>query len=223
MTNTQEITISTDMEGKISARASDLCAAAARAVATNAEEAGKCADLVRLIKDCFNAADKERRTIVDPLNATVKHINSRFKTITEPLQIAEGTVKKALLDYQQEEERKAREAAALEQKRREEEALAIAAAKEEKGDTIGAEVAIDHAARATVLPMPAAPVAGGLTGAKASTTKRWTYRVTDIAALAKAQPGCVEVKPAAVMGLFRGGITEIPGVEFYQEESVSVR
>lgn len=219
----QEVIVATQHETVLSGRASDLVSAASRCAITNDETHSRAIDLVSMIKKCAKAVDDERRAIVDPLNTVVKHVNGRFKAVTEPLDRAEGKVKGDILAYQREKEAAARAEAQRRQKEAEEAALAEAAAKAEAGDTISAEVALDRAARTMHRPIEVAPSVGGETGARASTTKRWTFRVTDIAALVKAQPGCVEVKNSAVMGLFRAGITAVPGIEFYQEETVSVR
>lgn len=222
-TQKQEIVVATGNEQTLSVRASDLVAAADRAVADSPENVSKCADLIGLIKKQAKAIDTERKTIVDPLNAVVKHVNSRFKPMTEALDKAEREVKGKVLAYQQEQARIAREEAARRQKEAEEAALAAAQQAEAKGDTIAAEAAVDLAARTTYRPAEVAPVAGAETGTGLNIQKRWTFRVTDLAALAAAYPTCVEVKNAAVMGLFRAGIKDVPGIEFIQEETVVAR
>lgn len=221
---TQELVVETTSEEALSIRSSDLVAAAARAVIDSEENASKGVDLLKMIKDQAKNVDKERRLIVDPLNQVVKHVNGRFKPITTALKDAERQINTKLTTFQREQARIAEEARKAEQARLEEEALREAEAKAEKGDIIGADSAVDEASRKTVISNPEPQrIQGSETGVKSSIVKRWTYKITDIAALAKARPDMVEPKAGAIMGAFRNGEKEIAGVEFYQEESVSVR
>lgn len=220
----EELCVASDNEALLSGRAGELIEAVNRANATNEESLSQCVDLLRLVKDHAKKVDKERRLIVDPLNQVVKHVNSRFKGITDPLNKAEFILKGKILERQRIEERKAREEAARRQRELEEKALEEAAKKEREGDIISAEVAMDRIERTTVKPLVASgPTQGTMTGAKSSITKKWTFRITDIAALAAARPECVAAQQTVIMTLFRDGVKDIPGVEFYKAESISVR
>ena len=64
--------------------------------------------------------ESQRTAITGPMNAALKAVNAHFKSPMEWLDLAEQTLKRAMLKYQQDEERKQRE----EQQRREREAAA---------------------------------------------------------------------------------------------------
>lgn len=220
----QEVRVASRNEALLSGRAGELVDAVNRAYATDEESLSKCVDLLKLVKDLGKKVDDERRLIVDPLNQVVKHVNSRFKCVTEPLLKAETTLKGKILERQRIVEREAREEAARRQRELETKALEEAAKKEKEGDVIGAEVQMDRIERTIVRPLAVTgPTQGAMTGAKSSITKKWTYRITDIAALASARPECVAAQQTVIMTLFRAGVKDIPGVEFFQEESISVR
>lgn len=219
----QEVTVASEKENYLSSHAGKLVDRANSMTPVDDESLAECVDLTKLIKEHIKSVDCERRLIVDPLNQVVKHVNGRFKTITDPLDAAERIVKGKILDFQREQQRKAREAAEAEQKRLEEERLAEAARLEAEGDKVSAEVAFDRLEKTTVKPVEYVAPSGGMTGAKSTITKKWKARVTDIAALAGARPECVSANDMVIMTLFRAGVKDIPGVEFYQEESVSIR
>jgi len=63
-----------------------------------------CAATERTIKDI----DAERRAVVDPLNAQVKHTNETYRRVLDPLRLALDTLKRRLTDYALGEERKRR-------------------------------------------------------------------------------------------------------------------
>jgi hypothetical protein len=72
-------------------------------------------------------------------------------------------------------------------------------------------------------PVEIEKVRGGATGAVSSITKRWSYRVTDIATLAKARPDLVVDNSSMIRKQISAGIREIPGLEIFQEEHLAIR
>lgn len=220
---TQEVTVASDNEANLSQRATQLIEGVNRAVIDSDETLNKGIDITKMLKDHLKHVDSERRLIVDPLNHVVKHVNGRFRDITDPLKKAEGIIKGKILTFQREQEAQRRREAEERQKALEAEELEKAAKLETEGDKVNAEVAMDRMERTTVKPVEAPKASGTMTGASSSITKKWKPRIVDVSALAKAYPDTVTVKESAIMALFRAGIKEIPGVEFYQDESISIR
>ncbi len=180
-------------------------------------------DIGKTITDTIKELDADRRSLVDPLNKVVKDINARYKPYTDALKRGQDELRRRLLERKQEMQRIAQREAEARQAEMEAKALELAAERETSGDIIAAEAQIDRTARITVKPAAAPAVTGVITNAKASIQKKWKPRIIDLSALAKAYPDTVQVKESAIMALFRAGIKNIPGVEFYQEESVSLR
>lgn len=202
------------------------------------EDLEKASDLLKFIKSTFKKAEEERKAITDPINASVKILNSRFKTITDPLSTAEGNVKGKILAFEQERRRKAEEEA-----REQARLAAIKAAEDEArrkaeeesakaiedgqidifADPVEVEVKIDEAS--LVIPEPVvnvAPVRGAY-GSTTSVVKRWTFRVTDIAALAAYDKDLVAAVSVEINKRIRDGVRDIPGLDIYQDETISSR
>lgn len=222
-TQKQEIIVVSANESAFSGRAAEMLQAAKNLTIVDDVTLSEAADLLGNLKEYGKKIDGERKFLVDPLNSHVKSINGRFKPITDAIDKATSIVKSGVLGYQQEQQRRAAEEAKRRQQEMEAQALTEAAAAENNGEQIQAEATIDRAVRTAHREEVVTRAVGGLTGASANIQKRWTFRVTDLAAFAKAKPGCIEVKHTAVMGLFRAGEKELPGIEFYQEDVVAVR
>lgn len=223
---------------EVSGRAGELVAMAERCEILTVEDLEKASDLLRFIKTTYKKAEDERKSITDPINKSVKALNAKFKTITDPLSQAEEKVKRKILSFETERRRKAEEEA-REQARLD----AIAAAEEEArrkaqeeldravddgqidmfADAAPEPVQIDESS--IVVPDPIiqnAPVRGAY-GSTTSIVKRWTYRVTDIVALAEFDSSLVMTVSAEINRRIRDGVRDIPGLEIYQEEGISSR
>lgn len=223
---------------EVSGRAGELVAMAERCEIETVEDLEKASDLLRFIKTTYKKAEDERKSITDPINKSVKALNAKFKTITDPLSAAEEKVKAKILAFEKERRRKAEEEA------REQARLAAIAAAEEEARR-KAQEEIDRAVEdghidifADVEPEPIqidetaievpepiihnAPVRGAY-GSTTSIVKRWTYRVTDISALAAFDPSLVITVSAEINRRIREGVRDIPGLEIYQDEGISSR
>ena len=235
---TQDLKTIEKHDPAISGRAGELVDMANRCEIKTVEDLEKASDLLKFIKSTFKKAEEERKAITDPINASVKILNSRFKTITDPLSAAESSVKAKILSFEQERRRKAEEeareqarldaiaAAEAEAKRKAEEASAKLI---EDGqidifaDPVEIEVSVDVSS--IVIPEPVvnnAPVRGAY-GSTTSVVKRWTYEVTDIAALAAFAPELVSVVGSLINAKIRDGVRDIPGLRIYQDETISSR
>lgn len=82
---------------------------AAAMLITNDAEAEVAGEVLREIARLSKAAEGERRELVDPLNATVKKINARFKDAAAPFKAADEIIRGKLGAYQAEQERAAEE------------------------------------------------------------------------------------------------------------------
>lgn len=182
-------------------------------------------DVVKLIKEQNKHLDNERLKITSPLNAVLKHVNARFKTLSEPLEKAEVKIKLQLGAYLR--EKQAREFAEQQKLKREaeERAKAEAAKLLAQGKIEQAQEMKAHAQeikQAEILPIKQ-NVAGEATGAKVHTTQRWVFELVDIKALAEAYPQFVLTDDKAINKAIAAGIREMPGLKIKQEMGVSVR
>lgn len=235
---TQDLKTIEKHDPAISGRAGELVSMAERCEIKTVEDLEKASDLLKFIKSTYKKAEEERKSITDPINASVKILNSRFKTITDPLSRAEDSVKAKILAFEQERRRKAEEEA-REQARLDAIAAAEAEAKRKAeeasekliedgqidifADPVEIEISVDVSS--IVIPEPVvnnAPVRGAY-GSTTSVVKRWTYEVTDIAALAAFAPELVSVVGSLINAKIRDGVRDIPGLRIFQDESISSR
>jgi tetratricopeptide (TPR) repeat protein len=106
-------------------------------------------DRLKAIKGAQKLLEEKKRTLLNPVNATLKAIRDLFREPEETLVVAENLYKRAMIGYQQEQEdlrraeqKKADEAAERERKRLEKEAREIeerAVAARQAGDIRKAE------------------------------------------------------------------------------------
>jgi len=170
---------------------------------------------IKAVKDYWKApkaaAQAAHKTLVD-----------REKQMLKPLEDAEGTVKKTMLAYTTEQRRIAEEAA---RKAREEEQArlaALAAQAEQQGDADSAAFMRDM--MDTAEPEQVQPTAAAK-GVSVRTT--WKARVTDPHLVPAYHSGYqlreIDMKMLNVLARQYEGGLDIPGVEFYRDETLSVR
>ena len=150
-----------------------------------------------------------------------KTIVARETQMLAPLEEAERVIKRAMLDYTaaiEKARREAEEAARAEEQR----LLEMAKAAEEKGDEGGADFLRGLAETEPVQPIVAAPKTSGL-----SVKKTWKARVVNPQIVPAYFDGMEirTINAAALNTIAResGGTAQIPGVEFYQDSTMSVR
>lgn len=226
MTNElQKYQAETQVEAELKSEVSALIAEANKLNVRNDNDLSYATDVVKLIKDQTKQLESERLKITSPLNAVLKHVNSRFKILSEPLDKAETKIKVLISGYlrnkqaaefaEQQRLRKIAEdnarteAARLAKQNKPEEAAQIQAHAEEIKN-------------AEIVPIKQ-NISGAATGAKTYITKRWVFKVTDIQTLVAAHPEFILVDNVAVNKAIAAGARDIHGLEIYQEESVSVR
>ncbi len=194
-------------------------------VILNEQDLTTSTDIVKFIKEKAKQVEAQRKNFVDPINASVKNINAQFKALSEPLDEAEKLLKGKILDFQRKLEAEKRAIEEAKRKEVEEMARQAAEAQKQAGEITEqqAEIFNRQLDIAMQKPVEIEKVRGSATGAVSSITKRWTFKVVDIQALAASRPDLVEVISVNVRREIQNGVREIAGLEIYQEESLSIR
>ena len=191
------------------------------------EDYARGTEILKDIKSRVKAVKEYWKGPKEAANAAHKELVAREAQMLKPLTEAEGIIKKAMLAYDTEVKRKRQEAEEAARKAREAEAerlAALAAKAAQDGDEDTADVLLDMAEEVPMqaVAVEAAPVAKGV-----SVRKTWKARVTD-PKLVPAYWDGMELRSINMTALnniakWRNGEAKIPGVEFYQEASMSVR
>jgi len=175
------------------------------------------------IKGKIKVLETQRKSITDPLNAAKSRIMDLFRRPIDFLTDAEASLKRAMLTFQREEERKRQEAERIAQEatRKEQERLRKAAEKkaakaEAKGDEDKAQELRENV---PVLPLPTvAPTPRRVAGV--STREIWKARIVDESLIPRKYL-VVNEKMLGDIARSTKGAVEIPGVEFYAEETIA--
>lgn len=189
---------------------------------TNDAEYERGGDILKDIKARIKAVKDYWKAPKAAAQAAHKTLVDREKQMLKPYEFAEAQIKKDMLAYTTEQRRIAEEAA---RKAREEEQArlaALAAQAEQQGDADSAAFMRDM--MDTEEPQQVQPTAAAK-GVSVRTT--WKARVTDPKLVPAYFDGYElrEINMTALNGLarqYKGGLN-IPGVEFYQDETLSVR
>ena len=159
--------------------------------------------------------------------AAHKEIVAKEAQMLKLLQDAESLIKKAMQDYNADIERKRREAEEAARQAREAEMKRLeanAALARQQGDDDTADILMDMAEEVPIrlTATEAAPTAQGV-----SVRKTWKARVTDEKLVPAYHEGCElrQINMSALNALARWskGKAQIPGVEFYEASTMSVR
>ncbi|WP_334656965.1 hypothetical protein [Sphingomonas panaciterrae] len=200
-------------------RIADLIDSAGRAVATDDDSMGRCAELVRQMGAVEKVVDEERVRVKAPFLAAGRAVDDAAKTLTSTLGAEKDRVRGLGTEYmrkkqREEDERRRQQEREAEQRRQEE--LARAAAEQREPEPI-----------APPPPPKAEPTrVRSDFGAVASARKVKVATITDWNKAFKAVKNVDAVKDAiqkAVNGLMRAGQTSIPGVEISDDVALSVR
>ena len=188
---------------------------------TNDAEYERGGDILRDIKARIKAVKDYWKAPKAAAQAAHKTLVEREKQMLKPLEDAEGTVKKVMLAYTTEQRRIAEEIARKAQQEEQARLAALAAAAEQQGDSDSAEFMRDMMDSVEAEPVQTATTKG------VSVRTTWKARVTDPKLVPAYFDGYElrEINMTALNGLARqyeGGLN-IPGVEFYRDETLSVR
>lgn len=154
-----------------------------------------------------------------------KALLKKKKEMLEALEKADGILKPRVRDYMEAERKKREEAERqailkeAEEKRKADEAMAKAAELEEAGKTEEALEALDEATEIEETRekemIPDAPKVEGM-----HTRRHWTYRVIDETQIPR---DCLSEDSKKINAKIKAGVREIPGLQIYEDVSLSVR
>lgn len=142
---TQAATLATPpvstMEKKLSKSSAEVVEQCISAVIETDEDAGKAADLAKIAKKQIAALEEERKLIVKPLNDVIKHVNGRFKKLTDPLNNAVDILRSKVSEFltMKDEAEKAARKTEADELRKEAESM------RDIGDKAGAKEAVSTA------------------------------------------------------------------------------
>lgn len=167
-------------------------------------------DLLAFVTKAKRRLEERRKFFVGPLNEGVKNINNEFKSLTQPLEEMESSIKQKMMSYMEATRAKAREEAIAKQ-------------------TAMDKVAKDNDLPAVeVVPEEVRQVKSGI-GA-VHTTKRWTFKVVDETKIPREYfildehkiSGLVRAHTKTIHGVSSNDL-KIEGIEIYQTESIAIR
>lgn len=178
------------------------------------------------IKHAAKQLEELRLSLTRPLDESKKRIMAMFARPKDDLDGAEAKLKRAMLAYNTEQDRIRREAEArlraeaeAEEKRQEAQRKAALDAALESGDAAKAEEIINTPAvpppPVAVVPQAIPPKVAGV-----STRKIWTWKITDPDLIPRDYLLVNESMLTAVAKSGKGAV-KVPGVEFYQVESIA--
>ncbi len=162
-----------------------------------------------LIKKVSDAIEELRKTYTQPLNDHVKTINLTFKQLSEPLDLANKITDEKILTFRKEVEKKRQEAEAINQQK-------IELARKEASFNGTGEVTINT----TPVEVPEVSKTVKTETGTLGVRRTRKARVIDFAKL----PDTYKLENTRLLNAAASsGVKEIPGVEFYFEESITTR
>jgi len=190
-------------------------------------------EMLVMVVSAKKSVEEKRTFFTGPLRTHVKRIDTLFRAVLDPLEIAERELRAKISTYRQAEaeaearrRREAEEAAAEAERAAEEKRRKAEQARSEKErvrlekEAAVAEESAEATAHAAAMLAPTAPpktmVAGSGTVAA---RKVWTFEVRDAAQIPREYLIVDERKLRAAV---RSGLREIPGVRIYEDESLAV-
>ncbi len=185
--------------------------AEARVILTD-EDAKLAGDDLVIISRLKKGMDAKLKEYTDPINEHLKTIRDTFKMLMGPVLAADATTREKVLAYRQEQERKAREITEINR-------LRLEAAQKEAALSGTGEISES----VVILDAPTLPGKTVTTDNGAVTTrKNWHAKVTDF----KVLPDEYKIPNQQMLDMLarqisKNGKPTIPGVEFYQEESLA--
>lgn len=221
------------IDGNVRKRLSELVESASRAKASNDDEAGRCATLIKQIDAAVKAVEDVRVDVKAPYLEAGRKIDAAAKTLTGDAVTAKSDVRGKVETYLR--EKTAREMA--ERRKREQEEAAHRAELERLAMEEAAKAAEENRAadpeimEATVLaaarPVETEPVRVRSDFGQVATARKVKVAViTDWSKAFKAVKNVTAVQEAvqkAVNALLRAGQTTIPGVDIKDDIGLSIR
>jgi hypothetical protein len=154
---------------------------------------------LRKIKDAEIILEDKRKEFTAPLNTSLKAINSTFKEMKEPLILARDSIQVKILSWRKEEQRKKDEEA----KRLAE----IVSKEKEEGNLEEIE------------PVKLEPEKIKTNIGNTQVRKYWNFKVFNVEDIPREY---LQLNETKVRTAIRNGVREIPGLEIFQEEKISI-
>jgi len=152
----------------------------------------KATEFLIQVKNKIDELEDERKSYTQPINQSLRKLNSRFKELTEPLRKAEKIVKEAVLEYSEKREKERIE--------------------EEK--KIQKETGNKNIKVVDSLPEIIESKSG-----ESRTTKRWTFEVINEKKIPREYLMTDEKK---VNSAIKNGVRKIAGLKIYQKKTLSI-
>ncbi len=169
---------------------------------TSQDEYTNAGDLLKQIQNKIKKLEDKRKEYTQPLDESKKRIMADFKSISEPLEEFVSNVKSKMVEWYRIEQ------ARLDEEQKKIEAAALAKAKEEHVSEV-------------VVPVINTQVKTQRGDVSTTTVKKvWKWKVTDENAVTRDYL-CVDGDK--VSDAVKEGNRNIPGIEIYQEEQISIR
>jgi len=162
--------------------------------------------ILKAISKQMSIIETKRKTFTQPLNQSLREINSTFKELTEPLEKAKGILSRKVMNWRNKEQERIR----IEQERiakEEERRRKIQEAHKEKGHEVSEPVVMTK-------PKPLKETDS------TCTHKVWKFEIIDAA---KVPWGYRVISENRIREAVRDGVRDIPGVRIYQEEIMVIK
>jgi predicted phage tail protein len=217
------------VEGQVSL-AEELVTQSANLVIHTKTEASGAAEWLKDVKRKAKELEDKRTSITKPINQSLKEINALFKKPSQLLGQIESNIKKSMLQWTKQEElrvRREQEAARKKAEAAQKRAETWAAKAEERGDLERAEELREQAEEI----VPDSVSEGVHKPEGIYTQRRWKAKVFNLQELVVAVANgdisseALEPNLSFLDGLAKRlqGNVKIPGVQFYEEETVAAR
>ena len=214
--------------GKLKASVEKIGEQAKSIVISGAEDYTAAVQLTKATKIASNQITKFFKPAKDEANAVVKEIREEEKKLLSPLQSAESDIKTKILDYQkaEQERQRAEQEIIAERKRKEAEKLMeMAIEAESDGNAIESAILQEQAVEVELTPVVTQDFVPTVAGA--SVRKTWTAEIEDESIIPIEINGMmirpVDTKLLNSLASSTKGTMKIPGVRFYQKETLAIR
>jgi hypothetical protein len=162
--------------------------------------------ILKAIAKQMSIIEAKRKTFTQPLNQSLREINSTFKELTEPLKKAKGILSGKVMDWRDKEQKRIR----MEQERiakEEERRRKIQEAHKKKGHEVSEPI---------VMAKPQELKETDSTNIR----KVWKFEIIDAIKIPRRY---LIVDESFIRAEIRNGVREIPGVRIYQEEIMVIK
>ena len=225
-----EVVLYSEKEKELGMEANSIVEQAKAVVIRNDEDFTAAGGYTKEVKSVLKKVEEYWEPMRASTYAAYKAVTDHKKAMVDPLKKAESILKKKLSDYQVEKERKRKAEEEMLRRLAQEEMerkLAEAAEAESKGDVFGMEYAMAEAEVMDAVSNTASVARNQTKVEGISQTKTWEIKGIDLSKLPCEYAGIV-IRPAdekAILKLIKDakGEIEIPGVEFGETYSISVR